>query len=159
MTLFRLALIPWAAFAASATAQPAGDAGAALPPPAELAFAVPEQFHGRWFPVETACSTSSADVPTIISAEGLRREEHWAEPVQLIELSEDGRRLTMQADLYFEAPPILHRSVWHLGVDGNSLVITDSRLSRSGEEVVGTEDGAIHRVELVRCESGTDTDE
>lgn len=110
-------------------------------------------------PARTECSARSAYAPTVISAEGLRRAEHWAEPVQLIELSDDGRRLTMQTDLYFEAPPILHRSVWHLGADGNSLVIADSRLPRAGEEQGAAEEGASRRLELVRCESGGDSDD
>lgn len=145
--LIRLVLLPCVLFAASAMAQPAGNAGAALPPPGELAFAVPAQFHGRWLSAETGCVTAAGSTETIISAVGLQRGSHWSEPVELIGQSGDGRRLAMQADLYFQAPPVLHRSVWELSADGNGLVISDSRLAAPGEE----EGELVRRVELVRC--------
>lgn len=130
-------------FAASAMAQPSGDAGAALPPPGELAFAIPEQFHGRWLSAEAGCAIEPVSTATIISAEGLQRGDHWSEPVELIGQTGDGRQLAMRADLYFQAPLVLHRSVWQLSPDGNSLSITDSP--------EGTEDDSERRVELVRC--------
>lgn len=143
----RLFALSSLALAMPAMAQPDDSSGAALPPPGELAFAVPAQFHGRWLSADTGCETGTGSAETIISAVGLQRGNHWSEPVELIAQSDDGRRLAMQADLYFQAPPVLHRSVWELSADGNGLVISDSRLAASGEE----EGELVRRVELVRC--------
>ncbi|WP_299327023.1 hypothetical protein [Parasphingopyxis sp.] len=146
---FRLLALSWLALAMPAMAQLDTNAGAAIPPPGELAFAIPEQFHGRWVRAETGCAAGIGSTETIIAATGLQRGNHWSEPVALIEQSADGRRLAMRADLYFQAPPVLHRSVWQLSADGNGLVITDSELPAAGEE----EGGPVRRVELVRCGS------
>ncbi|MGP1354730.1 MAG: hypothetical protein ACTS1Z_15550 [Parasphingopyxis sp.] len=145
----RLLALSSLAVAMPAMAQPDNDPGVALPPPGELAFAIPAQFHGRWLSADMGCGNETGSTETIISAVGLQRGSHWSEPVELIAQSDDGRRLTMRADLYFQAPPVLHRSVWELSADGNSLVISDSRLAASGEE----EGELVRRVELVRCDA------
>lgn len=150
-TLIRCFVFLLFAVAAPATAQPNSETGAALPPPGELAFAIPAQFHGRWLNAETGCTANPQSAVTLVSAEGLQRGDHWSEPVELIALSEDGRQLEMQVDLYFQAPPRLHRSVWQLSAEGNSLVVTDSRVNVAGSEENMTSGEPAHRVELIRC--------
>jgi hypothetical protein len=56
-------------------------------------IAIPEQFHGTWVSEPDHCRNLALDPPTVITAQGLRREEIWGTPIRIESLSADGARL------------------------------------------------------------------
>lgn len=102
--------------------------------------------------IEAGCTDDPSFIPTIIDRHGLRREEIWVEPAQLIEFSDDGLRLEMEADHYFEAPPILHRSVWLLDATRNQLIVVDHHIETPPGSNSDTSSEETHEIVLVRCD-------
>lgn len=87
---------------------------------------IPEQFRGTWALDVNRCENPELDPPTIITTQGLRREEVWGTPSRILSVSPDNTEMHLVMGYQYETVEAYpYDSRWKLSNSNSHLTIVE----------------------------------